>query len=355
MSEPFDFAQSPHRRHNLLTDEWVLVSPQRNQRPWQGQTEAAPSSLSQMYDATCYLCPGNTRMGGEQNPQFKDVFVFANDFPALTPSASQRTASEDPLFQWHAEGGECRVMAYSPRHDQTLAELSQQQLYQVIQGWIEQTRELGRTFDWVQIFENKGEVMGCSMPHPHGQIWAQNHAPTDLMKESQTQQQYYQRHESRLLLDYAQRELEHAERVVVANTDWLVVVPFWAAWPFETLVLPLFPVSRLTELEVAQQTTLAEALQTLLIRYDNMFNCSFPYSMGWHGAPSQGHHPYWQLHAHFFPPLLRSSTVKKFMVGYEMLAEAQRDITPEQAAKVLRELPSEHYKQQSSVDSHAHI
>lgn len=344
MTEQFNFANHPHRRRNPLLDEWVLVSPHRNKRPWQGQIEPAQSPQLRPYDPDCYLCPGNQRMGGASNPNYANAYVFDNDFPALNLE-SPTYRSMDPLFSVQAEQGECRVMAYSPNHSKTLAELEPGDIQAVIREWSTQSGDLGQRFDWVQIFENKGETMGCSMPHPHGQIWAQTQAPTLVKKEHTEQATYYAQHGKPLLLDYAQREADAATRVVAGNADWLVVVPYWAAWPFETLLLPLFSVQRLTELEDTQQQTLAELLSELLIRYDNLFECAFPYSMGWHSAPfNSDSADHWQLHAHFYPPLLRSATVRKFMVGYEMLTEPQRDLTPEQAAQMLREVSATHYK-----------
>lgn len=347
MTQQFDFAEQPHRRRNPLTGDWVLVSPHRNKRPWQGQLEAVADTPTHPYDATCYLCPGNERMGGAKNPAYGDTFVFDNDFPALTRT-TQKFEQTDNLFSVHAEQGECRVISYSPDHSKSLAELSPTQIEAVIRCWIEQASELGKEYAWVQIFENKGEVMGCSMPHPHGQVWAQHHAPTLLQREDAAQLDYHAANNASLLLDYAQREVSAGSRIVVSNDDWAVVVPFWAAWPFETLLLPLFPVTSLVALTARQQQSLAAVMSQLLIRYDNLFTCAFPYSMGWHGAPSTqagaDQTSHWQLHAHFYPPLLRSSSVRKFMVGYEMMAEAQRDLTAEQAASILRDLPAAHYK-----------
>jgi UDPglucose--hexose-1-phosphate uridylyltransferase len=349
MTEPFNFSNHPHRRRNPLTEDWVLVSPHRNKRPWQGQIEPAATHAHAKYDATCYLCPGNQRMSGAKNPHYTTPFVFNNDFPALT-DAHQSLNTADPLFSVHAESGECRVVSYSPDHSRSLAELSIAEINQVVACWIEQTQMLGEQFPWVQIFENKGEMMGCSMPHPHGQIWAQSHTPSLLQREETTQRHYHDEHGRTLLLDYAQRELQDGNRVVADNEDWVAVVPFWAAWPFEILLLPRFAVARLTELTPTQGFSLAQILGELLTRYDNLFECSFPYSMGWHSGPCNHRSlPHWQLHAHFYPPLLRSQNVRKFMVGYEMLAEAQRDLTPEQAAAILRALPTTHYKHRKSV------
>ena len=344
MTEDFDVSNHPHRRRNALTDEWVLVSPHRNKRPWQGQTEVPAPPPTIDYDPACYLCPGNQRMGGQQNPDYDATFVFANDFPALTPDTPAH-AQTDPLFACQSEIGESRVVAYSPNHSKTLAEMTVVELTAVVDEWATQSNELGARYPWVQIFENKGELMGCSMPHPHGQIWAQSQPPTLLAKEDQQQKNYLAESSSQsMLLDYAQREQEAKKRIVVDTEHWLVVVPYWAAWPFETLVLPKFAVQRLEALNAVQRTGLAEALSALLIKYDNLFDTAFPYSMGWHGAPYGEPQPHWQLHAHFYPPLLRSSEVRKFMVGYEMLAEPQRDLTPEQAAEVLRNLPTLHYR-----------
>ncbi len=344
MTEDFDVSNHPHRRRNPLTDEWVLVSPHRNKRPWQGQTEVATPPPTIDHDPDCYLCPGNQRMGGQQNPDYDATFVFANDFPALTPATPAHTQT-DPLFASQSETGECRVMSYSPNHSKTLAEMNVSELKAVVDEWAKQSNELGARYPWVQVFENKGEIMGCSMPHPHGQIWAQSHPPTLLAKEDEQQKKYLAESTGKsMLLDYAQQEQRNKSRTVVDAEHWLVVVPYWAAWPFETLVLPKFPVQRLEALNAEQRTTLAEVLSKLLIKYDNLFDTAFPYSMGWHGAPYGMQQPHWQLHAHFYPPLLRSSEIRKFMVGYEMLAEPQRDLTPEQAAVVLRDLPAAHYR-----------
>ena len=348
MTEVFDDSNHPHRRRNPLIDEWVLVSPHRNKRPWQGHKESAAPPPTNDYDPACYLCPGNQRMGGQNNPAYESTFAFGNDFPAITPDTPDAPEHDktDPLFARHSEVGECRVVAYSPNHSKTLAEFSVAELTQVVDQWAAQSDELGTRYPWVQVFENKGEIMGCSMPHPHGQIWAQAHPPTLLGKEDQHQKQYLKTEGRPMLVDYAQREQDQGDRVVFSNDQWLVVVPYWAAWPFETLLLPKFATQRLSALDATQRKGLAGALSALLIKYDNLFKTSFPYSMGWHGAPYGSDHSHWQLHAHFYPPLLRSSQVRKFMVGYEMLAEPQRDLTPEQAAEVLRNLPTTHYRAQ---------
>lgn len=328
---------TPHRRFNPLTGEWVLVSPHRAKRPWLGQVDDAAEMAQPSYDPTCYLCPGNARAVGITNPDYEGVFVFDNDFPALNKIADP-VAGNDPLFQAEAAHGTCRVMCFSPDHSKTLPQLSRMQIRAVIDCWAEQVTELGETHTSVQVFENKGAMMGCSNPHPHGQIWATGHIPQEAAIEGANQQAYYTQNISQMLMDVAEREAEAKERVVVETKHWLAIVPWWASWPFETLLLPRFPVQRLPDLDNVQRDDLALALGKLTARYDNLFNCSFPYSMGWHGAPfTQGPHDHWQLHAHFYPPLLRSATVRKFMVGYEMMAEPQRDMTPEQAANMLRE------------------
>ena len=333
----------PHRRLNLLTGEWVLVSPQRMGRPWQGQVEPAVVAERVRYDATCYLCPRNQRAHGARNPDYEQTYVFTNDFPAVIPDAA---APDKAGVLLRAEGvrGTCRVICFSPRHDLTLAELSAPEIRGVIDEWATQTSELGEHYRWVQVFENKGELMGCSNPHPHGQIWALDELPTEAQKEAAQQQQYHEQTGRVLLLDYMQEEIARSERVVVHNEHWLAVVPFWATWPFEILLVPRHHVLRFPDLSAEQRAALATIMQQVLVRYDNLFATSFPYSMGWHGAPyGAGEHGYWQLHAHFYPPLLRSATVRKFMVGFEMLGEAQRDLTPEQAAAQLRALPDVHY------------
>lgn len=335
----------PHRRYNPLTGGWVQVSPQRMGRPWQGEV-TEPDPPPPAYDPACYLCPGNARVGGEANPAYDGVYVFPNDFPALADT-SAGAATADPLFRAEASGGVCRVICFSPDHGRPLPRLAPGQIRQVIDTWADQTEELGQRFAYVQVFENKGAMMGCSNPHPHGQVWATAHVPQEAAGEDLWQRAWFAEHRRPLLLEVAKREAD-GERTVEINDDWLAIVPWWAAWPFETLLLPRFRVQRMPQLAPGQRDSLAAILKALTTRYDNLFRTSFPYSMGWHGAPfTEGAAEHWQLHAHFFPPLLRSASVRKFMVGYEMLAEPQRDLTPERAADMLRRVDaSVHYADQ---------
>lgn len=342
----FNLLDHPHRRYNPLTGEYVLVSPHRTKRPWQGAQETLPPEMRPQYDPKCYLCPGNTRANGETNPDYQSTYVFTNDFAALLPDTPPSPAPTDDLFHIEGARGTARVLCFSPRHDLTLPEMELEAIRSVVDLWGDQVTDLGATYQWVQVFENKGAAMGASNPHPHGQIWACDFLPNEPAQEDRQQRQYFERHGSPLLIDYVERELSTADRVIVENAHWVAVVPFWAVWPFEVLLLPRQQVRRLPDLNDAQRDALADALKRLLTRYDNLFEISFPYSMGWHGAPFNGQdNAHWTLHAHFYPPLLRSATVRKFMVGFEMLGEAQRDITPEQAAARLRELTEIHYKQ----------
>lgn len=347
-------ADHPHRRFNPLTGDWLLVSPHRARRPWQGQEEEADTETKPAYDAKCYLCPGNRRINGELNPPYQGPFVFQNDFAALMPDAPADTdrlpdnQAACELFQSQAVRGEARVICFSPDHAKTLPELSLSEIRAVVATWQQQAAELAERWLYVQIFENKGAAMGCSNPHPHGQIWAGDFIPNLPAREGAQQWRYWQTHGRNMLIDYTRQELALGQRQVLETEHWLAVVPYWAAWPFETLLLPKAHAARLADLSPAQNADLADALKRLTTRYDNLFHTSFPYSMGWHGAPNDGQsHPEWQLHAHFYPPLLRSATVRKFMVGYEMLAEAQRDLTPEQAAARLATLSDVHYRQSS--------
>jgi len=334
-----DISSAPHRRRNPLTGQWVLVSPQRLARPWQGRVEADAGPARPAHEPGCYLCAGNCRVGGQINPAYTQTYVFDNDFQALLQDVPE-LSDDDPLFTRRSVSGLCRVLCYSPRHDLTLAQMAQDAIRGVVDLWAQQLAELGERFKWVQIFENKGELMGCSNPHPHGQVWAMGALPNEAAQEDRHQADYAERTGRVLLLDVAQRELADGSRVVVANDHWIAIVPFWAIWPFETLVLPLRHVARLTDLMDAERTTLADLLKRILSKYDNLFETSFPYSMGWHNAPFEaGAQAHWQAHAHIYPPLLRSATIRKFMVGFELLAEPQRDLTPEQAARQLRSLP----------------
>lgn len=326
---------APHRRYDPLRDRWVLVSPQRNLRPWEGHRER-PVAAEPGYLADCYLCPGNVRASGQRNPQYSGVYVFDNDFPALlTPE--QGEVCTDPLFRSSPVRGRCRVICYSPRHDLALASLDAAAMGQVVDAWAEEVSALSRDYDWVQIFENRGAAMGCSNMHPHGQIWALDTLPTEAQIEDRQQRSYLREHGSSLLLDYAERELALEDRIVCCNAHWLAVVPWWAVWPFEVLLLPRFTVSHLPQLSAPARAALAMILGELLGAYERLFATPFPYSMGWHGAPGAVASPHWQLHAHFYPPLLRSATVRKHMVGFEMLGESQRDLTPEEAAARLRQ------------------
>jgi len=342
MNSMLQLDKAPHRRWNPLRREWVLVSPQRTDRPWQGQLEKTAPPKRPQYDPQCYLCPGNSRAGGHVNPQYTSTFVFDNDYAALLPSTPSGGCDDSSLLVARAERGICRVICFSPRHDLTISNMELADLTRVVAMWSDQYRDLG-AIDWiryVEIFENRGEMMGASNPHPHCQVWANETVPNDPVREEHAQLDFLTTTGKCLLCEYLKLELTSGERIVCANQSFTVVVPFWAVWPFEVLVLANEHVTAMDQLDGKRQQDLADILKRITSRYDNLFEVPFPYSMGFHQRPTDGNgHPEWHLHAHFFPPLLRSATVRKFMVGYEMLAGPQRDITPETAAERLRASP----------------
>jgi len=333
-----DPTQHPHRRHNPLTGGWVVVSPQRTQRPWHGSTASQRPERLPTYDTDCSLCPGNERAGGVRNPDYTSTFVFENDFAALVPDgpAPLDDAVVDPLFRTDSADGECRVLCFSPRHDLTLADMDPAQFRAVIDLWRSQLDELRSRYRWVQIFETRGEISGASNPHPHGQVWASSFLPDQAVAEVERQRRYHATSGSRMLVDYLDRELAIGDRVVFTNDDWAVVVPYWAYWPYETMVLPRRPVASLTDVRDDECGSLVDALQVMLGAFDNLFDTPFPYCSGWHSAPLGPAADAWQLHAHYYPPLLRSADVAKIPASYELLANAQRDIAPEFAAAQLR-------------------
>lgn len=338
-----DLKELPHRRFNPLTREWVLVSPHRTARPWLGQVEKGARTAEPSYDPKCYMCPGNTRATGDQNPAYNGTFVFDNDYPALLPDTPEGEFDADAagLLVARTERGICRVVCFSPRHDLTVAGMDLPDLRRVVEVWTDQYLELGRLpfINHVQIFENRGVLMGASNPHPHCQIWANKTLPNEPAKEQSALEGYRAAHGSCLLCDYLALEHKQVERVVIENAHFTALVPFWAIWPFETILIGKRHLTGLDQLNEEERTSLADILKRLSTRYDLLFDISFPYSMGFHQRPTDGAaHPEWHLHAHFYPPLLRSATVRKYMVGYEMLGTPQRDITPESAAERLRKV-----------------
>ncbi|XP_064608596.1 galactose-1-phosphate uridylyltransferase-like [Liolophura sinensis] len=348
----FDTQEHQHIRYNPLKADWVLVSPHRMKRPWKGQVEKPEENSIPRFDPNNPLCPGVTRSNGQITPNYESTYVFTNDFPALLEEGPDYESHDNPLFRCASAKGTCKVMCFHPHSDLTLPLMTPSEIRAVIDMWVEIYADLGKKYDWVQIFENRGAVMGCSNPHPHCQVWASSFMPNEPAIKDRTQREYYQKHKVPMLVDYVKQEIsKRTERVLLENESWVWLVPYWAVWPYETMLLPKRHVPSLTDLTDAEKTALADIMKKLLTKYDNLFEVSFPYSMGWHGAPtgskaSQDNN-HWQLHALYFPPLLRSATVKKFMVGYEMLAQAQRDLTAEQAAQKLRDLPDFHYKLQS--------
>jgi UDPglucose--hexose-1-phosphate uridylyltransferase len=329
-----------HKRFNILTGEWVLVSPHRAKRPWQGQNEAISNEVRPTHDPSCYLCAGNTRINGDENPKYENVFVFTNDFAALQ-TTSPKFSITDGLFKSESEQGVCKVICFSPDHSMSLADMEVLDINKVVKTWQNEYTELGSNdmINYVQIFENKGAVMGCSNPHPHGQIWSQSTLPNEVDKKDQQQRTYFSKNNTSLLGDYLKQELEANERIIYQNDDFVVLTPFWAVWPFETMIIPKKQFTNITKISEQESLNFADAISKITKAYDKLFDCSFPYSSGIHQSPTNGKiNNYWHWHMSFYPPLLRSKTVKKFMVGYEMFGSPQRDITAEQAAQRLGEL-----------------
>jgi UDPglucose--hexose-1-phosphate uridylyltransferase len=325
----------------------VLVSPQRLERPWQGQVEPEGREVRLAYDAACYLCPGNRRANGERNPAYKTTFAFDNDFPALLPGSGSPPSGGGELLVSEPAAGRCRVLCFSPRHDVTLAEMETGAIRGVVDAWASETKTLGALPEirYIQVFENKGAMMGCSNPHPHGQVWATSYVPLTPARKLATQSAWFERHGSDLVGDYLDEELRQGERVVCRNESWVALVPYWAVWPFELMLVPVRRVPDLPSLSSEERDGLADLLRRTGVRYDNLFRTSFPYSLGFHGRPTDGEpHPEWRLHASYYPPLLRSATVRKFLVGFELTAEPQRDLTAEDAAARLRALGETHYR-----------
>jgi UDPglucose--hexose-1-phosphate uridylyltransferase len=347
MNKP-DSNSLPHRRKNILTGEWILVSPHRTKRPWQGEVVKTNTATRPAFDPECYLCPGNIRANGETNPVYKSTYVFTNDFSAMLPEIPPVKKDINRLLVSKSERGICRVVNFSPRHDLTLAEMNEDDIRIVIETWCNEFKTLGsQTFiNHIQIFENKGLMMGNSNPHPHCQIWAQESIPMETSKELKNFKKYWEKNKRSLLSDYIKLELKQKERIVYENSSFVIVVPFWAVWPFETMIIPKRKVASIIQLNEEEKKEFANVLRIITTKYDNLFQTSFPYSSGMHQAPTDGkRYSEFHFHMHFYPPLLRSASVKKFMVGYEMLAEPQRDITAESSAKILRDLSTVHYKE----------
>jgi len=337
--------QFSHRRLNILNGEWILVAPHRTKRPWQGHEEGRATKNTVDHDPECYLCPGNKRANGVTNPSYKSTYAFVNDFSALTGNIPEFATDESSLLVSRSERGICKVVCFSPKHNLTLAEMDQDDVKSVIETWQAEYKALGDIpyINYIQIFENKGEMMGCSNPHPHCQIWAQETIPVEPFREQENQLKYQTREKSSLLSDYLKLELVKGERIIFENDHFVSLVPFWALWPYETMIIPKRKIHHIMQLNQEEVSGFAEMIRVVTGKYDNLFKTSFPYSSGIHQAPTDGKaHIEWQMHMHFYPPLLRSATIKKFMVGYELLAEAQRDITAETSASILRELPAFH-------------
>ncbi|MCL4130019.1 UNVERIFIED_CONTAM: hypothetical protein GTU68_038124 [Idotea baltica] len=348
----FEPTEHQHVRFNPLKNEWILVSPHRMKRPWSGQVEKQLEDAIPQHDPSNPLCPRATRPNGMVNPDYSSTYVFTNDFPALLEDVPSPPDSNDPLFQAKAAKGTCKVMCFHPRSDLTLPLMTVDEILEVINRWVSELKELGQKYSWVQIFENKGAVMGCSNPHPHCQIWSSSFMPNEPRIKDLNQKEYYDKYNRPMLIDYVANEIENKVRLVIMNEHWVALVPYWAVWPYETMLLPKRHIMRMDEMNGEEKKSLADIMKKLTTKYDNLFQCSFPYSMGWHGAPTG---PYlekdcqhWTFHGLYFPPLLRSASVKKFMVGYEMLAQSQRDLTAEQAAQKLRDLSDIHYKDRNN-------
>ncbi|MFA6455944.1 MAG: UDP-glucose--hexose-1-phosphate uridylyltransferase [Bacteroidota bacterium] len=347
-----DQKKYPHRRKNILTGEWILVSPHRTQRPWQGELVPTPSETRPQYDPQCYLCPGNKRANGDINPNYDSTFVFTNDYSSLLIDTPTMSKNDNQLLQSKTERGICRVVNFSPRHDRTLAEMSEQEIGNIITVWQQEYALLGKHphINHVQIFENKGAMMGNSNPHPHCQIWAQESIPMEPAKELKRFKKYYSKTKRSLLADYLKAELKLKERIVFENRSFVALVPFWAVWPYEIMIIARWKIGSIVQFTEDERKAFANIISAVTVKYDNLFETSFPYSSGLHQSPTDGKdHPEWHFHMHFYPPLLRSAQIKKFMVGYEMMAEPQRDITPEQSALTLRDLSVVHYKQRQGA------